>query len=445
VTLRTGQSAAAHDAELLDPANQSLADALRITLRLVQGGMLVLAGLFLVSGSQSVRENERGIRLFFGGITRSDVQPGLSINPPYPVGELIRVDVGQAELKLDQQFWIFAANKADLVKPLDQLTKLPNLTPGQGGSNLTADGNLAHTQWKVLYTRENATQWAQNVLPEMEQDLVRTAVQRGVVRACSKTNLDDLLRQTGGDTGVAARAKAIAQAQLDRVRSGIRVQQVLLENVTPPLWVRERFNGVQSAVADATRNLDTAQSFSRSVLTAEAGETVPHLRPLLDEYEGAIEGRGARKPEAVLADINTLMSGDSVVIDGKEVPGVRSGNVASIIAEAKQYRSEVANRRRAEYERFRQKQTQFSTNPRLMIAAEVSEAVRGFLARPETQMILLPPGTDIITLKTDRDPDILRDIKRKMLQAEGDKAQKDRLDLLEKDRFKPKEGNGAAN
>ena len=48
VTLRSG-SAATSDAELLDPANQSLADALRITLRLVQayaqrGGIIYNAG-----------------------------------------------------------------------------------------------------------------------------------------------------------------------------------------------------------------------------------------------------------------------------------------------------------------------------------------------------------------------------------------------------------------
>lgn len=446
VTLRTGASSAASDAELLDPANQSLADALRITLRLVQGGMLVLAGLFLVSGSQSVRENERGIKLFFGQVTRSDVEPGLSVNPPYPVGELIRVDIGQAELKLDRQFWIYAANPADLAKPIDMLTKMPNLTPGQGGSNLTADGNLAHSQWKVLYKRENAKLWAENVLPEMERDLVRTAVQRGVVQACAKTNLDDLLRQTGGDAGsVASRAKAIAQAQLDRVKSGIRVQQVLLENVTPPLWVRDKFNSVQSSVADATKLLDTTQSAARSRLTEQAGEAVPYLRPLLDEYEAAIEGRGKRSADDILADINALMMGDPVTIDGKEAPGIRSGKVAAIIAEAKQYRSEVENSRKAEYERFRQKLTQFQTNPRLMIAQEISDAVGGFMARPETQMIMLPPGSDVISLMLNPDPDIKRDILRDIRKREADKAMNDRLKKLEEDRFKPKDATQAVN
>ena len=52
-----GTQGEAPQSEGLDPANQSLADALRVTLRIVQVGMLVLAALFAISGSQSVREN----------------------------------------------------------------------------------------------------------------------------------------------------------------------------------------------------------------------------------------------------------------------------------------------------------------------------------------------------------------------------------------------------
>jgi modulator of FtsH protease HflK len=437
VNLRAGS--AKGDADAMDPANQSLADALRITLRLIQGGMLVLAGLFVVSGSQSVRENERGIRLLFGKIDRSDVQPGLSLSPPYPVGELVRVDVGQAEIKLDTHFWVFAPNKADLTKPIDQLNKSPNLTPGQGGSNLTADGNLAHTQWKVVYTRDNAAKWAQNVLPEVEFDLVRTAAQRGIVQACAKVNLDDLLRQTGGDAGsVAARAKDIAQRQLDRAQSGIRLQQILLENVTPPMWVRDKFNAVQGAVSDATKNEDGAQSYANTVLTQQAGEGIAALRALLDEYEEAVEGRGKRPADTVLTDINTLMAGEPVTLDGTTIPGITSGKIANIIAEARQYRSEVANKRRAEYERYVQKLAQYQSNPALMVSAEVSDAVRAFLARADVQMMLTPAGTDFIELNLNRDPEVMRDIIRRIRQAEGDAAQKERLKLLEEDRFKPK-------
>ncbi len=441
VTLRSGPtSGSGNDADLLDPANQSLADALRITLRLIQGGMLVLAGLFVVSGSQSVQETERGIRLIFGAIQNSDVEPGPSFSPPYPIGELVRVDIGQAELKLDREFWMFAASESDLTKPIDQLTKLPNLTPGQGGSNLTADGNLAHSQWKILYSRDNAAQWAQNVLPETERDLVKSAVKRGIVQACAKVNIDELLRQTGGDFGsVASKAKSIAQGQLDRMKSGIRLQKLLLENVTPPLWVRERFNAVQGSVSDATKKMAQTESEAQTMLTSMAGDSVESLRILLDEYEGAIEGRGTRKPEDILLQINAMMSGESVEIAGKAVPGIRSGMVASIIADAKQYRSEVTTKRRSEYERYAQKLAQFEVNPRLTIASEVSEAVRNFLFRSDVQVMLLPEGTKAIDLTLNRDPDIMRDIMKTIKERQGQQAAEDRMKTLMTERHRPKD------
>lgn len=444
VTLRSGTTGG-NDSELLDPANQSLADALRITLRLIQAGMLVLAGLFVVSGSQSVQENERGIRLLFGAISKSDVEPGLSLSPPYPVGELIRVDIGQSELKLDREFWVFAANESDLTRPIDQLTKLPNLTPGQGGSNLTADGNLAHTQWKILYSRDNPAQWAQNVLPEMERDLVKSAVKRGVVQACAKVNIEELLRQTGGDLGsVAAKAKSIAQAQLDRVKSGIRLQQVLLENVTPPLWVRDRFNAVQGSVSDATKQMASAESTAQTLLTGLAGESVEPLRRLLDEYESAVEGRGNRKADDVLADINAMMGGEPVQIDGATVPGIKSGAVAAIISEAKQYRSEVTTRRRSEYERYAQKLAQYKINPRLTLATEVSEAVRGFLARQDVQLMLVPDGVKSIDLAINRDPEIMKEIIRARKLREGEQAAADRMNALMTERHRPKDSTVAS-
>src|SRR5436190_19042654 len=50
----------------LDPANQSLADALRVMMRLLQVTMLILAILYLGSGMHRVNEGERGIQLLFG-------------------------------------------------------------------------------------------------------------------------------------------------------------------------------------------------------------------------------------------------------------------------------------------------------------------------------------------------------------------------------------------
>ena len=54
--------------EAMDPANQSLTDALRLSFRLLQVGILALLAVFLFSGFQTVEEGDVGVRTRFGAI-----------------------------------------------------------------------------------------------------------------------------------------------------------------------------------------------------------------------------------------------------------------------------------------------------------------------------------------------------------------------------------------
>src|SRR5262245_23354980 len=82
VTLRSSDSGAPDTSAMLDPANQSLADALGMMLRLVQLAMVVLIGLYLFSGLQSVQEGQRGVRLLFGKVEDSNLEPGMHLAAP---------------------------------------------------------------------------------------------------------------------------------------------------------------------------------------------------------------------------------------------------------------------------------------------------------------------------------------------------------------------------
>lgn len=436
-----GQAGTVGDADLLDPANKSLADALRITLRLVYAGMVILGAFFVVSGSTQVQENQRGVKLTFGKISQGEVQPGLSINPPPPIGELIKVEVGQAEIKLDTDFYIFVSDKKDLNKPIEQLTSSasPNLTPGQGGYNITAEGNIAHTQWKVVFKRDDAVKWAANMMPDQETAIVTAAVRRGVVHSCAKVSIDELLKQTSGGP-VATRAKQIAQEQLDQMKTGIRVEQLLLERTMPPLYLLAQFNKVQSSVAESTTKQEAAESEARTKLAQIAGESAKPLISLIDEYESAIEGLGQRKPDAVLADINAVLAGQDVTVNGQTIRGMTSGQAASIVSQAKQYRSEVITKLNAEFTRYQTKLAQFQSNPSLMVATEINDAVRVFMDRPGVQTTLLPGNTERIMLTLSRDPAKLRDALMRQREQEGNDAEAKRRKALDDERFKPKEG-----
>ena len=445
VTLR-GQGDERDAGPSLDPANQSLADALRITLRLVWVGMLFLGVLFLISGFQTVRENERAIRLLFGRVDLREVGAGFRFSWPYPLGELIKVDVGQQELKLDRDFWV------DPDKPLDQQNATANLIPGQVGSNLTADGNIAHTRWKIVYQRSNPESYAQNVLMdaknEAEQRVVRAIVKRAVVRACSQASIEGLLKQK--TDVIASSVRQFAQGAIDELKMGVTIKQVLLEDVTPPLFVRAQFNNVQSAVTDAGKALQEAQTVANSTLAAKAGVAAPAMIALINQYELAVEGDTTKDRAALLAKIDDILDGGKVEVqqqaDGQSDPrlteGTLTGEAAQLIARAREYRSEVVTRKKGELALFQAKFAQFASNPGVMVSREWTDAVRAFLDRPDVQLMALPPGTSTLEVAINRDPDQQRDIEQRARQKETNDSRAQRMDELNRGKATVTTGRG---
>ena len=57
--------------QAMDPANQSLGEALRLSYRLLQVAIVGLIITFLFSGFQTVQEGMSGIRTIFGKISES--------------------------------------------------------------------------------------------------------------------------------------------------------------------------------------------------------------------------------------------------------------------------------------------------------------------------------------------------------------------------------------
>jgi regulator of protease activity HflC (stomatin/prohibitin superfamily) len=274
ITLRQGSEMESPGA-LMDAAHKSLADALRITFGLVQIGMVVLAALYVLSGFQSVKQNEQGIRLLFGKIDADGLEPGFQFSLPAPLGEMVKVSTGAESVDLDSEFWV-RVSPADKEKPIDSLPKLPKLNPENEGAVLTGDGNVAHTQWKASYRRVKPGEYATSIMPTDEAAIVRAAVQRGVVQAVSQTSIEDLLKQSASErASVAANARDVAQAILDRARSGIVIEQLILKDKMPPLYVRDSFAKVQTAASNAGTEQDKARSEREQKLNKVAGAAAP--------------------------------------------------------------------------------------------------------------------------------------------------------------------------
>lgn len=414
----------------MDAANQSLADALRITYGFLQLGMVVLLVLFVFSGFQKINEGERGIAVFLGKPTRANLEPGAHLTWPYPIGELIRIGGGAVEVPISR---IFMPNRpgttsddALLEVPLDQFGNMGRLNPSRDGSLITSDLNIAHTQWTANYHRSNHMRYIENILPEQEPAIIVAAVQRGVVQVIAETSIDDLLKKSA--ESIAARVRVIAQQTLDELESGITIDRIVLVRKTPPLFLLNQFASVQSAAQNAGKAREDALLERDQMLNEVAGRAASVLISMIEAYERHIELGEDEQASALLAQIDLVLAGQETNYQGQSTLALVSGEVSEILNTAKSYATTRVSESIADLEQFNAKQAQFEANPMLMVARDWSLAMGEFLDKDFVSTIYLPESVQA-ELLISSDPDVeaerLRQKRRKeavdaMLQRRED-------------------------
>jgi len=461
LTLRSDELRESRAASM-EAANKSLADALLITYRLLLFVMFLLLVLFAFSGFQQVNESERGIKVAFGRVWQSDLEPGFHFSLPYPLGEVIKISTSTVDLQLEDSFYFFRSEK-DRNKTVDELgIGRDTLRPGSDGSLITADGNLLHAQLSVKYRRTAPTLFAANVLEADEQRIVQAVVERATVQVAAEMTIDELLKRSGaaesetaataapagedatgpagaegapgadgaseqpaqqaparrpsaGENDVEARIRRLAQESLDRMHSGIQIERVATRNVIPPLRVRASFREVNTAISNASKAREDAEAERARTLNEVAGSAYEPLLDLIDTYEEQLDLGQTAQAEATIAQIFDVLDGKyngaNVELNGRVYPEIRpSGTVSMRVAEARSYQSSIVQRARAQSDTFRAKLAQYRANPRVFLVREWTEAMSAFLADPTVETFLIPPGVDTVELLINSDPDIARAI-----------------------------------
>lgn len=400
---------------LMDPAHQSLAEALNITFKLLVVVMLVLVALFVMSGFRQVKESQRGIKVTLGRVVESDVAPGWTFVAPFPVGELILIETGTKQLEIKEEF----GPAAQLGQSIESATKsMHTLNPEDSSSVVTADLNIAHTWWGVVWTRNDVEANKQNIHEEFEDEIVRTAVERGVVHAMANITIDQLLKQGvagaaggSGESSITVNVRNRAQETLDALKAGIRIESISLIGKSPPGRLKEDFARVTKAEAGAAKSLEDAQKEARTQLNATAGDAHAALLALIDEYGQAIELEEEDRAEQLLATIDTVLEGEPYEFEGRTV--VVAGRVTDVIESAKSYRTNVVASARAREESFLTKLAQFrALEPAVYVAREWSPAFRDFRFNGGVEVVLVPRGTDPVQIVLSSDPDISKELEQ---------------------------------
>lgn len=450
VTLREGAAApgggAAGLESAVDPANQSLADALRIMLRFLQVGMVALAVLYVLSGLEKVNEGERGIRMLFGKRVESNLEPGFHWSAPYPIGQLVKVKQGYSDMDISKDFWIDVPAGQES-QAIEKLQGTPSLKPDQNGSGsvITSDGNLAHTKWRVSFQRRDVSKFYERVPEEVEKDLVRAEVKRAVVQTVAEVPLNDLLQQTSVQgASVPKRAQLIAQEALDRLGTGIEIKVLTMDPPIPPLYAKDSFNKASAATAEANKNIQEALTYRGEKLNAAAGDAAKYIIYYIDQYEAALARKDANA-DALVATIDAIMVGrDAVEVlalgeDGKpereesgqltghkiSLKGAAKGNVSAILSDASLYRTGVRSKAQTTLARYEAKLAQFKVNPAVMMQREWTEAMRSFMSRDTFEWMLVPQGTSTLELLLNSDPDIEKETQAAIKRAQREATERE--------------------
>lgn len=206
---------------------------------------LALMVLWGVSGFFMVEAAEVGLVKRFGQYVRL-VEPGLNYHAPFPIEEVIKVNVNRT-------------NRVEI--------------GGNSGTNeetmmLTQDENIADIKFAVQYRVRNPQDYAFKVFnPEKAVIDAATSAMREVI---GRNSIDDAL--TDKRLAIQEDTLSTLQVMLDKYEIGVLVQNVELLDVHVPREVSQAFREVTSAKEDSVRSVNEATGYANEVLPQAQGQ-----------------------------------------------------------------------------------------------------------------------------------------------------------------------------
>jgi membrane protease subunit HflK len=219
--------------------------------------LIVLLIGIVFSSLFTVDPEEVGVILRFGKYTRT-VDPGLSYKLPFGIEQVYKVPV-ERQLKLEFGFRTRTAGVRT------QYTGTKYL---EESLMLTGDLNAAEVEWIVQYRVSDPYKFLFRVRNAVKtfRDM-NEAVMREVV---GDRTVDEVL--TVGRQEVSNTVTEKLQTLADQYEIGIKVDQVVLQDVNPPEKVKPAFNEVNEAQQEREKLINQAKSEYNRVIPKARGE-----------------------------------------------------------------------------------------------------------------------------------------------------------------------------
>jgi len=238
----------------------------KVDVRTAGIGLLLLLGVVGVWSSVfTVGAEEVGVVLTFGKYTRETL-PGLRVKWPSPIQTVMKVAV-QRQLKAEFGFRTTNAGIRTQYAPgafLDESLML------------TGDLNVAVVTWTTQFRIDDPYKYLFKVRNLFDATGVAStdtfrdmneAVMRAVI---GDRSVNEVL--TIGRVEIASEVERRLQELCDQYDTGIKIEQIVLQDVDPPDQVRPAFNEVNQAQQEKERMINEARADYNRVIPRARGE-----------------------------------------------------------------------------------------------------------------------------------------------------------------------------
>ncbi len=234
-------------------------------VRWVVVGILLL--IFFFSSWFTVGPEEVGVVLRFGKFVRT-VNPGLNFKLPFGMETVYKVPV-QRQLKQEFGFRTLRAGVR---------TEYSSRRYQEESLMLTGDLNAAEVEWIVQYRISDPYKYLFKIRnAETTFRDINEAVMREIV---GDRTVNEVL--TVGRQEIASAAEQMVQQLANQYETGIKVDQIVLQDVNPPDEVKPSFNEVNEAQQEKEKLINQARSEYNKVIPKARGEA----QKIIEEAKG---------------------------------------------------------------------------------------------------------------------------------------------------------------
>ena len=228
-------------------------------------GILVL--IFIFSSVFTISPEEVGVILRFGKFSHT-ADPGLNFKLPLGIDKLYKVSV-QRQLK--EEFG-FRTEEAGI------RTRYSTANFLDESLMLTGDLNAAEVEWIVQYRISDPYKYLFKV--RGTQSTFRAMTEAVVREIVGDRTVNEVLTIGRQEISIAVQTKL--QELCEQYETGIKVDQVVLQDVNPPDRVKPSFNEVNEAQQEREKLINQAQSEFNKVIPKARGDA----EKMIQEAEG---------------------------------------------------------------------------------------------------------------------------------------------------------------